>query len=174
VDQKTGKVVDFVTAPLAVRHAVWPRGVARLADDPWAAALVAQHALVVYDRFRADAEWSSFFMEMERQRSAQLRASGMPVDQLVDDYQFLRLGDLISLAFCAGMTGEQRIENWIVRVSSTRIVVAPDPFGGSEVPIEIEAREVRGQVFRSDVELRDALRTARTVTLRGAVAGVRP
>jgi len=50
VNPTTGTVVDFVSAPLSVRHAVWPRGIARLADDPWAAALVAQHALTVYDR----------------------------------------------------------------------------------------------------------------------------
>src|SRR3712207_6208701 len=50
VDPATGSVHDFVTAPLAVRHSVWPRGVARLANDPWAAALVAQHAITVYDR----------------------------------------------------------------------------------------------------------------------------
>ncbi len=60
-----GRVVDFVTAPLSVRHGVWPRAIARLAGDPWAAALVAQHAITVYDRFRVEPEWSTFFAEME-------------------------------------------------------------------------------------------------------------
>src|SRR6185436_14316674 len=68
VDPAAGTIVDFVTAPLSVRHAVWPRGVKRLGDDPWVATLVAQHALTVYDRFRAGAEWQSFFVQMEATR----------------------------------------------------------------------------------------------------------
>ena len=80
VNPNTGSVADFVSVPLSVRHGVWPRGVARLADDPWAAALVAQHALTVYDRFRSDAEWTPFFDEMAAARGAMLRVSGMPLN----------------------------------------------------------------------------------------------
>ena len=61
VDPVTGGVVDFVSVPVGVRQAVWTRTIAQLADDPWAAALVAQHALFVYDRFRSDAGWMPFF-----------------------------------------------------------------------------------------------------------------
>jgi hypothetical protein len=173
VNPRTGNVVDFVSAPLSVRHAVWPRGLARLADDPWAAALVAQHALTVYDRFRSEAEWTSFFAEMEAARGAMLRASGMPPDDLVADYGFVRLADLISLAFCTGGTDGQRFGDWTVQLSGTRVVVTPDAFGGAEIPIEITAREIRNQAFRSDAELRDALSEANTTTLRGEVAGRR-
>ena len=35
--------------------------VAGLTDAPWAAALVAHHAITVYDRFRADPAWDDFF-----------------------------------------------------------------------------------------------------------------
>lgn len=79
VNPETGQVVDFVGAPLSVRHAVWPRGVARLRDRPWAAALVAQHAITVYDRFRAEAAWTTFFSEMETARDEMRRASGLPL-----------------------------------------------------------------------------------------------
>src|SRR5687768_1060872 len=65
VNPASGDVADFVHAPLSVRHRVWPRAVARLANDPWAAALVAQHALTVYERFRMDAAWATFFAGME-------------------------------------------------------------------------------------------------------------
>ncbi len=34
VDLETGKVVDFVSAPLAVRHRVWPRAIGRLSARP--------------------------------------------------------------------------------------------------------------------------------------------
>src|SRR5687767_1565604 len=94
---RTGRVVDFVNAPSQVKQAVWPRGAARLAGDPWTAALVAQHAIAVYDRFRGDAEWSSFFPEMQTIRDGYVRLAGLSLETLLGDYTFVRLGDLVSL-----------------------------------------------------------------------------
>jgi hypothetical protein len=171
VDPANGDVVDFVNAPLGERHVVWPRGVARLANDPWAAALVAQHAIIVYDRFRSEAHWTSFFAEMEARRDTLLRTSGLPLDELVSDYHFVRLGDLISLTFCTGWSDEQRYRQWAVRRSGARVVVTPDAFGGAVIPIEIEAREIRRKAFRSDAELREVLANATVTMLHGEVAG---
>jgi hypothetical protein len=171
VNQSSGDVLDFVHLPLGRRHGVWPRGVARLAHDPWAAALVAQHALTVYDRFRVDAEWTSFFEEMAAGRDSMLRASGGPLEDLLAEYPFVRLGDLISLTFCAGWTEPQRYGDWTVRLAGTRVVVTPDPFGEAEIPIEITAREIPKRPYRSDAALRDALSKARARTMRGEVAG---
>src|SRR5262245_22564588 len=64
VNPQTGDVIDFVNAVLGRRRLIWPRGVARLADDPWAAALVAQHAVTVHEHYRAHAAWTAFFAEM--------------------------------------------------------------------------------------------------------------
>jgi len=171
VDPTTGAVVDFVNAPLRVRQTVWPRALARLADEPWAAALVANHAVIAYSRFRPDAEWGPFFTGMEAARDAILRAGGLPLGELVDDYSFVRLGDLISLAFCTGHTDAQRFDRWTIQLSGTRVVVAPDPFGGAEIPIAITAREIGNQPLRSEAELRRALTVASSTTLRGTVAG---
>jgi hypothetical protein len=170
VDASNGNILDFITVPLHVRHAVWPRGIARLEDDPWAAALVGQHALTVYGRFRSDRDWTAFFAEIAAARDAMLAASGIPLDDLVADYPFVRLGDLISLAFCTGSADEQRVADWTVQLSGTRVVVTPDVFGGEEIPIEIEARAIPNRPYRSDAELRDALREAAVTTLRGDVA----
>ncbi|MCA1585188.1 MAG: DUF3891 family protein [Acidobacteria bacterium] len=169
VNPETGGVADFVTVPLSRRHAVWPRGVARLAADPWAAALVAQHALTVYDRFRPEAEWTSFFADMEAARGQMLGASGLSLDDLLADYPYVRLADLISLTFCTGWTDEQRFGVWTVHLSGARVIVTPDAFGGATIPFEIEAREIGRQRFRSDAELRHALGEATTTTLRGEV-----
>lgn len=171
LNPETGSVVDFVNAPLAVRHAVWPRAVARLAPDAWAAALLAQHAITVYDRFRPDPEWTSFFSTMEAARDEMLRASGPPLEALRPDYVFVRLGDLISLTFCTGWTDEQRFAEWSVRRDGDDVVVAPDPFDGTRVPIEIHARQLRAGPFRSDAELREALTSAEPIVLRGEVRG---
>jgi Protein of unknown function (DUF3891) len=171
VDPATGNVADFISVALSVRHAVWPRGIARLADDPWAAALVAQHALTVYDRFRGDSAWRSFFAGMEEARDASLLASGRPLDELAADYPFLRLGDLISLAFCTGSTDAQTFGGWTVRLSGTRVAVTPDPLGGATIPVAISARTIHQQSFGSDAELRDALRHASSTIMGGEVAG---
>jgi len=171
VNPETGEIADFVTAPLRVRHTVWPRGVARLAGDPWAAALVAQHAITVYDRFRSEAGWTSFFDKMEAARGAMLAASSVSLDELAADYVFVRLGDLISLTFCTGWTDAQRFGGWTVQLVGARVVVVPDPFGEAIIPVEIRAREILRQRFRSDLQLRGALAGAKAITLRGEVAG---
>ena len=167
VNPATSRAFDFVNAPVSVRHAVWPRGVARLADDPWAAALVAQHAITVYDRFRSEAEWDPFFNGMAAMRDEMLRASGMPIEMLEGDYPFVRLADLISLTFCTGWTDEQRFAQWTVQRLGSRILVTPDAFGGATIPFTIEAREIPNQAYQSDRELRDAVDRADRITLRG-------
>jgi hypothetical protein len=170
VDPVTGAVVDFVRLPLADRQAVWPRSVARLAGHPWSAALVAQHALTAYERFRAAAEWAAFFAELGAMRDELVAASGLSLEELLADYGLVRLGDLASLAFCTGSTDALHYGEWTVRRMGMRVVVAPDTFGGEEVPLEITAREVHPP-FGSDDELRQALAAARATTLRGVVAG---
>jgi hypothetical protein len=174
VDPSTGGVVDFIGAPLSVRHAVWPRGVARLTSVPWAAALVAQHAMTVYDRFHSEAEWASFFSEMATARDRWMGAAGLTIDDLIDDYSFVRLADLISLTFCVGWVDPHQFAEWTVELSGTRVTVTPDPFTGTAIPIEIVARQIARQSFRNDTDLRDALAAARTTTLQGEVAGRAP
>ena len=170
IDPKTGGVADFVGAPPAMRQKVWPRGVARL-DDPWAAALVAQHAITVYDRYRCDPEWRPFFAGLEAMRDERVRACGGRPEDLQADYPFVRLGDLISLTFCTGWREEQRVGRWTVRLSGERVLVSPDDFAGAALPIEIAGREIRRTSFRSDADLRTALRDAAGFVLRGEVAG---
>src|SRR5437899_706682 len=53
----TGQLADFINAPPVVRQRVWPRAVERVGQHPWTAALVAEHAVVVYDRFRSEDGW---------------------------------------------------------------------------------------------------------------------
>ncbi len=171
VDPGTGSVVDFVNAAPGVRQRVWPRGVARLADRPWSAALVAQHGITVYDRFRPEAVWTAFFHRLEAMRDEMVVACGSTLAILEADYPFVRLADLISLTFCAGWTEEQRYADWSVRRAGSRVIVTPDPFGGVAVPMAVPMREIPAGSFRSDGELRDAFHAAAVTMLRGEVAG---
>lgn len=142
-----GQVLDFMTVPLDVRHGVWPRGVGRLEHEPYAAALVAHHAVHVYRRYRGDGAWSAFFAQMEGLRDRHLARSGAAMDTLLADYLFLRLGDLISLVFCNAWQDEQKDDTgagYTVRLAGSTVMVSPDPFGGADVPITIEGRTQSG------------------------------
>ncbi|MPZ20790.1 MAG: DUF3891 family protein [Luteitalea sp.] len=172
VDPATGELQDFVSAPVDVRQAVWPRGVARLAADPWAAALVAQHALTVYGRLRTRPEWEAFFGEMERARDTYLHKAAANLDELRRGYVFLRLGDLASLTFCNGWTKEQRYEGWTIRLDGARLLITPDPFGGRDVPLAVTARKLPNQRFASDADAAAAYRSAKEVTCSGMAVGV--
>lgn len=172
VDPSSGVPLDFISAPIAVRQGVWPRGVARLVHDPWAAALVAQHALAIFERYRGDEAWTSFFAEMEARRQSMLDASGGAFDDLVTDYGFVGLGDVISLTFCNGWTDVQQFDQWSVRLSGAQVIVRPDIFGGASIPITVDAKEIR-RACQTDAELRDEMRTARITSVTGVVAGAR-
>jgi hypothetical protein len=172
VNPATGAVVDFISAPLTVRQGAWPRAAARLAGDPWAAALVVHHAITAYERYRSHPEWKAFFTEAEAARDDMRRAAGRSLDELADDYTFLRLGDLVSLVFCTGSTDEHYFADWTFQLSGARVVITPDAFAGAVVPVEIAAKTIERRRFQSSAELHDALRRASTATIRGEIASL--
>lgn len=171
VDPARGRIFDFIDAPAEMRQSVWPRGVANLAEHPWAAALVAQHALVIYDRYAADDRWTAFFDAMRDRRDRLVGAAGGSLADLLQDYVFVRVGDLISLIFCNGWREPLAAGEHTLQLESNRLVVRPDPFDGQEVPLVVTARRVPDVFYRSDAELRAALEAAPTVTIEGSAAG---
>lgn len=171
VNPDTGEIFDFIHAPVATRQAVWPRAVDRLSDDPWAAALVAQHALTAYDRYRQDPEWSSFFGLMAAKRDELVALADGDLENLLADYLFVRLGDLISLTFCLRASGEQQFADYTIARAGEGVRVAPWPFEPDAVAVEVEARVLPARVFGTDEELRNALGEAKVRILRGEVRG---
>lgn len=171
IDAQSGEVLDFIHAPLPVRQGVWPRSVAKLAHEPWAAALVAHHAVFIYSRYRADSSWSSFFEQMEASRNALADRCGLALSALESDYEYLRLADLISLVFCTGNSDRVAFAQWTVQPSETGVIVSPDPFAGQSVPLDVEAQTLPLQRFSSTGAVRDLLRHADVVILRGTVTG---
>ena len=139
-----GHILDFVQAPAKPKQDVWPRGVGRLTYDPFAAALVAHHAVTVYDRFRNDAEWLSFFPMMERLRDEQRAQTDATHHELLAAYRFVRLGDLMSLTFCTGWRDVQSYQPWTVHLQDEHVVVvSPSELDQAELPIEIRGRQSR-------------------------------
>lgn len=171
VDPATGAILDFVGIGTAVKQGVWRRCLAGLTAAPWTAALIAHHAISVYDRFRGDPAWDTFFADMETARTDFLTATGGTMDALVRDYVYVRLGDLASLAFCNAWSEPQVLGPWTIRLLDGRhLLVEPNPFV-HDVPIAVEARALPLTPVASDHALAAALQAAPVVTVTGLVVG---
>jgi hypothetical protein len=173
VDEADGRLLDFTEVSDALKRETSSRGLERLTNDPYAAALVAQHRLHVYRRYAGDPEWRDFFADMTAVRDTNLRAAGeASLDRLLDDYRFVRAGDLASLAFCNNWpeTADDGC-GYAMRLDGTYLVTAPDPFEGAAIPFDIDAREIDNRSFASADDARRAVAAARVVTLTGVVKG---
>jgi hypothetical protein len=167
-----GRPVDFVAAPIEVKHRIWPRAVARVgARDRYEAALIAQHALTVHAQHRADDRWGRFFARMEGARDAML---GRPADEVfVRDYRFVRIGDLLSLVFCNGWTERHDLPGGGRTIlKGATLEVSPDPFAGARVPLRVSARRIPSRAYLSAAELRFVLADASTETIEGTAVGL--
>lgn len=171
VDEESGRLVDFTDAPDAVKQRIWPRAVDLLTEAPYAGALVAEHALHLFEAHRRDRSWRSFFAGMEAARSERLAASGLEAADLQADYFFIRIGDLLSLIFCNGWSEPQRDGEYRVQWNGVRLVVAPDPFDGVEVPLNVAARRLPNRPFSSRHKAAAAYAAAPAVALHGVAAG---
>lgn len=171
LDPATGEVLDFVHVPEEVRHGVWTRGVERLNGEPYAAALVAQHAVHIYRRMRQQSGWRQFFVDLTAARDAHLAASHETLETLQREYAFLRLADLASLTFCGVDTGGQAQEmGYDIRLDGSRLVIAPDPFASASLAIEITGRELPSS-FSSVADARAAWQSAPRRTISGVATG---
>jgi hypothetical protein len=171
VNEANGRLLDFIGAPDAVRLAVWPRVVARLSRTPYAAALVAQHALRIFDPHRAAMDLRAFFAEMEALRDRALAdAAPLSLDDLVDDYFFVGMGDTLSLTFCNAWTEERRLAQYHIVLRGSRLTIDPDPFGGHEVPLHVTARRLPDRSFTA-TEAAAAFDAAPLVTLPVVLSG---
>jgi uncharacterized protein DUF3891 len=171
LDPATGRVLDFIHVPEDVRHAVWKRGVARLAGEPYAAALVAQHALHIYRRMRQQPGWRQFFVDMTAARDQHLTASHETIETLQREYAFLRLADLAALTFCGVETNGQAQEmGYDIRLEGPHLIIAPDPYAGGAFDIEIAGRELASS-FASVADARTAWQAAPRRTVAGVVSG---
>jgi len=173
VDEASGRLLDFIELPDGLKRDASSRGIERLSSDPYAAALVAQHRLHVYRRYAEHPEWSAFFAEMKAARDSYLGATEHgSLDDLLRDYTLVRAGDLASLTFCNNGTDVAAEEcGYAMRLEGTTLFIAPDPFGGRTVEIDIDAREIDRQSFDSAEGARQVVASASIVRLTGLVKG---
>jgi hypothetical protein len=107
---------------------------------------------------------------MQALRDNRLARTTLQLDDLVADYAFVRLGDLISLTFCTGWTSPQHYAEWTVQRDEDTVLVTPDPFGGETVRIEIAGTEIPKRTYESDRDLREEIGRGRRRRLSGRVS----
>jgi hypothetical protein len=178
IDPRTSRPCDFMSGPAAVKHELWPRGIARVArTSPRAGALIAQHAMTVYSYREADAEWSGFFAELASMRDALLeRTDGTSPEArraFEAEYRVVRLGDALSLQFCNGWREPQTTLDYTARVEGNTLLIAPDPFGGATVPLRVIGRRIPARAYRDDADLRTAVANATPEIVTGFARGAR-
>jgi hypothetical protein len=176
VDQNSGRLLDFVEVSDAIKQETSWLGIEGRESDPYAGALMAQHRLHVYRRHVDDAGWRDFFSAVSDARDGYLRAAGsIGLERLLEDYRFVRAGDLASLAFCNNWASTDGDEcGYAMRLEGTSLLIRPNPFGGRAVEIRIEAREIPNRPYRSQKEAQLAAAAARLVTLTGMASSERP
>jgi hypothetical protein len=186
VDPATGRPFDFINMPVPHRQAVWPRAISRLATtSTYVAALVAQHALTIYRRYRLDPAWTGFLAAMERERDHWFTTSQRPDGSsggtldppisarlgFLQDYTVLRMGDLLSLVFCNRWSSPEELEGYAIWMDGDDLKVAPDPFAGRSVDFEVRARRIPARAYESDADLQQAFAQASGQVLVGRMAG---
>jgi hypothetical protein len=167
-----GTPLDFVAVPAAVRQGIWPRAVKRMArQDPYAAALIAQHAIAVYSASRNDEGWQGFFDGLSQLRDTLLAASGLDRETLDADYSFVNAADRLSLAFCTRWAKPLESYGRQIILRGHVVEITPDPFDGARVPLKVAARRLRQQSYRTSADLRAALQHAPIEILEGEATG---
>jgi hypothetical protein len=169
----SGAPLDFVSVPVEVKHRIWPRAAARIAGrSPYAAALIAQHALAVYSSTRTDPAWQGFFDEMTRIRDTYMARTQTDLETLARDYLFVNAADRISLAFCTGW--QQPLHSHgrqIILADRNTVEISPDPFSGARVPLRVPARRLSQRRFDTSAALKRALDAAPVDVLEGTAVG---
>jgi hypothetical protein len=171
-DPSQGRAFDFITAPDPVKHEVWPRGVDRLAEtSPYAAALVAQHAMFVYDSHRDEPGWARFFAGLRARREDLRARAGHTPEELDADYPYLSIVDLLSLTFCNDWRDDHERFATRTRCDDQGMVIDPFPFVAASVPLRVRARQLDDRRYASAAELRARFEEAPVKIIEGRARG---
>ncbi len=160
-DPETGRPLDFVAVPQALRRQIWRRGVGRTdaEREPWVALYILQHALHLH-RHRRSAEWSALGDEWADLRLELLEAAGTDLETLERDYRWIELADLLSLAVCSGWQRAFELHGTGAEVRPPALHLDPFPLAGATT-FRVPCRRIPARRYRGDADLGTELAAAR-------------
>ena len=166
-DRERGRPHDFVSMPREERIEIWQRGTARFAGEhPYATLLIVRHALQLHqDRFRGEQEgWEGFQDYLEELQRGLLESAGASEEEILADYRWIDLTDLLSLATCNrwtdpftrhGVRGELAVSG-----RALRLALDPFPLAGATT-FRIPCRRIADRPYAGDADLAVELAEAR-------------
>ncbi len=162
VDRATGRPHDFRTMPAEVRREIWLRGARRLAAArPYAALLVAHHALALARERRGEEAWEEeLFAPLDELYGELVETAGAEASEVAADYLFLSATDTISLVACNARPAPVEAAGHRVARRDGRVVVGPFPLAGATT-FRVPERRIPNRRYRGDADLGGELAAAR-------------
>jgi hypothetical protein len=160
-DAERGRPYDFITQPRQERIELWERGTCRFAAErPYAALLIARHALNLFRGRRGEEEWDPFLDFLEDFEGNLLEETGAGREELEADYPLIDLADLISLTACTRR--REPVERHGVRIvpGDGEVRLAPFPLAGATT-FRVPCRRVPVREYRGDADFGGELAAAR-------------
>ena len=150
--------------PRQDRIEVWVRGTCRFAAErPYAALLIARHALNLFGGRRGDEGWDPFLDFLEDFERGLREETGAGEEELEADYPLIDLADLISLTACT--RGRAPVERHGVRIvpapgSDVEVRLDPFPLAGATT-FRVPCRRVPSRPYGCDADFGGELAAAR-------------
>jgi len=188
-----GRPVDFIAMPRDLRIEIWERGTTRFLERrPYAALLIVRHARDLHRDRRREPGWREFLERLARRERRLRREQRVSGRALAADYRLLSMADKISLAACAGRTGELGLTAGSVgalrrgpgdpgsrgadlpgmtgRLAAGTVWLAPLPLAGATT-FRVPCRRIPLRPYRGDADLGGELAAARWEDLEVRLAG---
>lgn len=159
-DRQTGLPHDFLSLPDDERRRIWRRGTTRFIErEPYAALLILEHALTLHHKRRREAAWHELFFSWEALKERLLVETGVDQVVLENDYRWVDLTDLLSLAACQGWRDPVERHGYRAVLREDALAVDPFPLAGATT-FRIACRFLTKEPFHDHGELAIALATA--------------
>ena len=174
-DAGRGLPHDFLTLPRQDRIEVWERGPCRFAAErPYAALLIARHALNLFRDRRGEEDWDGLLDFLEDFAVGLLAETGASWEELEADYPLIDLADLISLTACTGRSGLAERHGMRIEPLPTEgeLRLEPFPLAGATT-FRVPCRRIPHRDYRGDADLGGELATARWEEMSVRIAPVR-
>jgi hypothetical protein len=175
-DAERGRPHDFLSLPARDRIEIWERGACRFAAErPYAALLIARHALNLFAGRRGEEGWDGLLDFLEDFARNLLEETGVDPRTLEADYRWIDLADQVSLAACARWrepAGRHGVR--IVPMPADNAVgLDPFPLAGATT-FQVACRRIPARVYRNDADLGGELAAARWEERAVRIAEVSP
>ncbi len=161
-DAVSGRPLDFMAVSRETRWEIWRRGTRRyLERDPYAALLIVRHAIHLHRSRLRQPEWSDLFAQWYELEAELMEATGAAAATVAQDYRWVELTDLLSLAACNRWRRELECHGWRASVTTSgdgdilagnTLVIDPFPLAGATT-FRISCRVIPDRRYAGDADL---------------------